>query len=142
MNNITEILNHLVKFTGTMNYYQCDQYPYLYWTDGVQFYCSQLNNMIILEHINYYSKYIGEGNLEFLKTVEPNIDTEQLYLLKGVQFWHVTLINSSPHLCCRADTDYPSLFQIPISLTYNVAQKFYCQRHSTKKWVLMLNSEY
>lgn len=140
--NITDILNQLTLFNGTTQYYHGDQYSYLYWTDGVQFYCNNLNISKILEHINYYSKYIGEGNLKFLQSIEPNIDDKQLYLLKGVQFWKVDLIDGSPCLYCYADAEYPPLFQILISPTHNIPQTFYCQRHSTKKWVLMLNSEY
>lgn len=137
-----DIATKLPSFIGTTQYYEAIELPNLYWTDGVQYYVNSLSAYPILEWIDYYSSYIAKGNLHWLQNKSNELDSKQLQMLQGIQFWSVT--QESPDkwmLGCYADSDFPILFKHFFDFPL-IPQKFFCQRYATKKWVLMLDSEY
>jgi hypothetical protein len=107
----------------------------------VQYYVTELNAYNILEWIDYYSAYIAKGHLHWLQNKSPELDSTQLEMLKGIQFWSVNYDDKPDLLSCYADSDYPLLFKHIFDYPL-IPQKFICQRYSQHKWVLMLNTEY
>lgn len=136
------IATNLKHFIGTTQYYKAFELPNLYWTDGVQYYLKELNAYPIIEWISYYSNYIAQGNLHFLQDKSPELDSKQLQMLSGIQFWSITQDSKDKWMLgCTADTDFPILFKHFFDFPL-IPQKFFCQRYTNKKWVLMLNTEY
>lgn len=150
------IATNLKHFIGTSQYYKAFEFPNLYWTDGVQYYVTELNAYELLSIIDYYCGRIMNGSLSLLQDgaykvcpqvantapqKSPELDNKQLSMLKGIQFWSVEQIDNKFSLSCKADTNYPQLFYHEFTIPL-IPQKFFCQRYSQRKWVLMLNTEY
>ncbi|WPF87535.1 DUF6876 family protein [Cyanobacterium aponinum AL20118] len=135
------IATNLKHFIGTSQYYKAFEFPNLYWTDGVQYYVTELNAYELLSIIDYYCGHIMNSHLSLLQEKSPELDNKQLSMLKGIQFWSMEQIDNKFSFSCKADSNYPQLFYHEFTIPL-IPQKFFCQRYSQRKWVLMLNTEY
>lgn len=139
LEEITKVKEELRHYNCTESYHRNSQFNSIYWTDGVQYYCSEINAWQVLKYINDINYLIKTSSINVIKDYyDSQINSNQLSMLKGIQFWHI----KENIIYCQANLNCPKLFTIDNLCDNKIETTFYCQHYSDNHSIVLLQSEY